>query len=73
MTWAISLVQGYQSKNHRWAALYRVFEGFVQAKIAYNGSVLGSSQFTLLPQLPLKMTLDFKVIKIDTNIIISLH
>jgi hypothetical protein len=50
-----------------------VFQGFVQAKFAYNGSVLGSSQFALLPQLPVKMTLDFKVIKIDTNIIISLH
>jgi len=38
----------------------------------FDGSVLCSSQFTLLPQLPLKATLDLKVEKIDTKIIISL-
>jgi len=30
-----------------------------QAKFAYGGSILGSIQFTLLPQLPLKIMLDF--------------
>jgi len=30
---------------------YRVFHGFGQAKFAYGGSILGSSQFTLLLQL----------------------
>jgi len=44
---------------------YRAFQGFGQAKFAYGGSVLGSSQFTLLPQLPLKTMLDLKVVKID--------
>jgi len=33
---------------------YRVFQGFGQAKIPYSGLVLGSSQFSLLPQLPQK-------------------
>jgi hypothetical protein len=33
---------------------YRVFTGFGQGKFAYGGTVLGSIQFTLLPQLPLK-------------------
>jgi len=39
-----------------------VFHGFGQAKFAYGGSVLGSSQFKHLPQLPLKMAHDFKVV-----------
>jgi hypothetical protein len=51
---------------------YRAFHVFGQAKFAYGGLVLGSSQFTLLPQLPLKMTLNIKAVKIDSKIIISL-
>jgi len=43
---------------------YGVFYGFGQAKFADGGSVLGSSQFTLLPQLPSKMMLSLKVVKI---------
>jgi len=39
--------------------IFRVFHGFGQAKFAYGGSILGSSQFTLLLQLPLKMMLCF--------------
>jgi len=31
---------------------YRVFHKFRQAKFAYGGLVLGSSPFSLLPQLP---------------------
>ncbi len=50
---------------------YRAFHRFGQAKLGNGGSVLGSSQFTLLPQLPLKATLDLKVEKIDTKIIVS--
>jgi len=46
--------------------------GFGQAKYVYGGSVLGASQFTLLPQLSLKMTLDLKMVKITSKIIISL-
>jgi len=48
--------------------LYRVFHGFGQAKFPDGGSILGSSQFTLLPQLPLKMMLGLKVVKIDSKI-----
>jgi len=44
-----------------------------QAKFAYGGSILGSSQFTLLPQLPLKTRLDLKVVKTDSKIITLLH
>jgi len=51
----------------------RVFHGFGQAKFAYGGSILGSSQFTLLPQLPLKTMLSLKVVKIDWKISNSLH
>jgi len=47
--------------------------GFGHAKFAYGGSILGSSQFTLLPQLPPKTMLDLKVVKIDLKIINSLH
>jgi len=52
--------------------LYRAFHGFGQAKFACSGLTLSSSQFTLLPQLPLKPMLDLKVVKIDSKIIISL-
>ncbi len=51
---------------------YRAFHRFGQANFAYGGSVLGSSQFTLLSQLPLKtMLLYLKVVKIDFKIIFS--
>jgi len=43
---------------------YRECHGFWHAKFAYRGSVLGSSQVTLPPQLPLKITLDLKVSKL---------
>ena len=49
------------------------FNRFGQAKFAYGGPVLDSSQFLLLPQLPQKMTLASKMVKIDSKIIISLH
>ncbi len=55
------------------AHYYRAFHRFGKAKFAYEGSILGSSQFTLHPQLPLKTTLDFQVVKIDSNIIVSVH
>jgi hypothetical protein len=45
----------------------------VQAKIANGGLVLGSSHFSILLQLPYKMMLDSKVVKIDSKIIISLQ
>ncbi len=49
---------------------YRVFHGFWQAKFSDGGSVLGSSQFLILPQLPPKILLDSKVLKINPKIII---
>jgi len=52
--------------------LYRAFHGFGQAKFAYAGLVLGSSQFNLLPQMPLKTMLDLKVAKINLKTIILL-
>ncbi len=45
----------------------RAFYGFGKAKLAYGGLILGSSQFTLLPKLPLKTMLDFKMVKIDSK------
>jgi hypothetical protein len=49
-----------------------VLHGFGQAKFAYDGSILGSSQFTLLPQLPFRMMLSLKVVKIGSKISNSL-
>jgi hypothetical protein len=39
---------------------YIVFHRFGPAKFAYGGSILGLSQFTLLPQLPLKKYAQFQ-------------
>ncbi len=44
---------------------YRGFRGFVQAKFLDGGSVLGLSQFLILPQLPPKLMLYSKGVKID--------
>jgi len=47
-----------------------------EAKFAYSGSILGSSQFTLLHQLPLKMMLSLKSlkrVKIGSKIFSSIH
>jgi hypothetical protein len=49
-----------------------VLNGFGQAKFADGGSILGSSQLSLLSELPLNMALDLKVVKIESKIIISL-
>jgi hypothetical protein len=49
-----------------------VFQGFRQAKSANGGSILSSSQFLILPQLPQKMKFASKVVKVDSKIIISL-
>jgi hypothetical protein len=52
--------------------LYSVFQGFSEAKSANGGSILSSNQFLILPQLPQKMKLASKVVKVDSKIIISL-
>ncbi len=49
-----------------------VFQGFSKAKFANGGSILSSSQFSILPQLAQKIKLASKVVKIDTKIIILL-
>jgi hypothetical protein len=51
---------------------YIVFHRFRQAKFDYGGSILSSSQFLILPQLPKKVELTFKVVKVDSKIIILL-
>jgi len=52
---------------------YGVFHVFGQAKFLDGGSVLGSSQFLILPQLPPKILLDSKSVKIDPKIVVSLR
>jgi len=51
---------------------YRAFHRFGHAKYAYGVSILGSSQFALPLQLPLKTTLNLKMVKIGSKIIILL-
>jgi len=51
---------------------YSVFQGFSKAKSANGGLILSSSQFLILPQLPQKIKLASKVVKVDSKIIISL-
>jgi len=57
---------------HR-SALSRAFHGFGQAKFPDDGSVLSSSQFSVLPLMPPKILIDPKVVKINSKIIISLR
>jgi len=45
---------------------------FAQAKFADDGSIFGSNQLSLLSKLPLKISLDLKVVKIDPKLIILL-
>ena len=49
-----------------------MFHRFGQAKIANDGLVSGLSRFSILPQLPYKMMLDSKLVKIDSKLIILL-
>jgi len=42
-----------------------MFHGFWQAKFADGGSILGWSQLSLLSELPLKTSLNLKVVKLD--------
>jgi hypothetical protein len=45
-----------------------VFQGFGKAKSANGGSILGLSQFLILPQLPQKIKLASKVVKVNSKI-----
>jgi hypothetical protein len=49
-----------------------VFQGFSKAKSANGGLILSLSQFLILPQLPQKIKLASKVVKVDSKIIDSL-
>jgi len=73
--WMCTFVNGkwHDSQLELKLCNYRVFHRFGQAKFAFGGSILGSNQITLLPQVPLKMMLNSKVVKIDSKIIISIH
>jgi len=51
---------------------YRAFHRFGQAKFPDGGSILGSKQFLILSQLPSKILLNSKVVKINQKIIILL-
>jgi hypothetical protein len=51
---------------------YRAFNRFGQAKFPDGGLVLGLSQFSILPQLPLKTMLVLKMVKIISKISNSL-
>ncbi len=51
---------------------HSVFQRFRQAKFAYDGSIFRSSQYSMLTQRPLKVTLALKVVKIDSKIIIQI-
>jgi len=51
---------------------YRAFHRFGQAKFPDGGSILGSSQSSVLPRLPSKTMLGLKEVKIDTKISNSL-
>ena len=53
-------------------SVYRAFHEFGQAKFSNGSSVLGLSQFSILPQLPPKILLNSKVVKINQKIIILL-
>jgi hypothetical protein len=66
------VLQDLQKTKKNWL-FYRAFHRFGQAKFPNGGSILGSNQFSILPQLPPKILLDSKVVKIDPKIIISLR
>jgi hypothetical protein len=51
---------------------YSVFQGFRKAKSANGGSILSSSQFLILPQMPQEIKLASKVVIVDSKIIVSI-
>ncbi len=53
--------------------IYRAFHGFGQAKLPDGDLVLDTSQFSILSQLPTKILLNSKVVKIDPKVIILLR
>ena len=56
-----------------WYRLYSEFHGFGQAKLGCGSNFVGSSWFPLLPQLTQKTMLASKVVKMDSETVISLR
>ncbi len=59
--------------SHSMVLYYKAFHRLKQYKFPDGGSVLGSSQFSILPQLPPNILLNSKVVKINPKIIILLR
>jgi hypothetical protein len=70
ITWAILEASRLPANTSYNLNMYSVFQGFSKAKSANGGSILSSSQFLILPQLPQKIKLASKVVKVDSKIII---
>ncbi len=68
----INFIKACQNRRYTRYLRYSVFHRFRQAKFDYGGSILSSSQVLQLPQLPQKVELTSKVVKVDSKIIISL-
>ncbi len=51
--------------NAEKSMFYSVFQGFSEVKSANGGSILSLSQFLILPQLPKKIKLASKVVKVE--------
>jgi hypothetical protein len=67
------LVREFDDRHHEpYWNIVQCVSGFSKAKSANGGSILSSSQFLILPQLPQKIKLASKVVKVDSKIIISL-
>jgi hypothetical protein len=78
ISWAAMVMKNYDRRFNlllsrpEFSQNYSVFQGFSKAKSANGGSILSLSQFLILLQLPQKMELASKVVKVDSKIIISL-
>jgi hypothetical protein len=59
------LKRTFDSNNNVKEIIYSVFQGFRKAKSANGGSILSSSQFLILPQLPQKIKATSKVVKVN--------
>jgi len=64
--------QAISVTTHSQIFLKRAFHRFEQAKFPDDSSVLGPSQFSILPQLPLKTMLGLKVVKTYSKKLASL-
>jgi hypothetical protein len=63
----MSVLRQFELKDGHRENQYSVFQQFGQAKFDNGGWILSSSQFSLLPQLPQKMELTSKVVKMDSK------